>query len=259
MSMVLKFIVYQVNKGLAPSTITSSLSAVSFVHKVANKPDPTQHFIVRKLLIGAAKLSPRTDIRLPVLIPELKKLLASTSNVTASMYHSVMLKAMYLLAFHAFLRPGEFTVRGTTSPHLIHLKNIQFLPSRSKCTAMSLAFHTFKHSQAQKPFTLRIPAKPKNSLCPVLALINYLAIRPSQPGPLFMFQDLSPIPRSFFSSHLSKSLVWSGLDPKSYKPHSFRIGAATEAAQQGVPEHKIRLMGRWHSDAYKRYIRVHML
>lgn len=47
-----------------------------------------------------------------------------------------------------------------------------------------------------------------------------------------------------------------GLDPKQYKGHSFRIGAATHASKVGFSENAIQNMGRWKSDAVKRYIRL---
>ena len=37
----------------------------------------------------------------------------------------------------------------------------------------------------------------------------------------------------------------------------FRRGAATWAKQVGIPDEDIQLLGRWKSDAYKRYIEVH--
>ena len=40
-----------------------------------------------------------------------------------------------------------------------------------------------------------------------------------------------------------------------YKGHSFRIGAATFAAECGFSDAQIRLMGRWQSDAFRKYIR----
>lgn len=39
-----------------------------------------------------------------------------------------------------------------------------------------------------------------------------------------------------------------------YARHSFRIGAATTAAAQGVSDAIIQLLSRWHSDSYLRYI-----
>ena len=47
-----------------------------------------------------------------------------------------------------------------------------------------------------------------------------------------------------------------GLDTNRFKGHSFRIGAASEAARLGYSDAQIRLMGRWWSDAVRRYIRL---
>ena len=42
----------------------------------------------------------------------------------------------------------------------------------------------------------------------------------------------------------------------SYSSHSFCIGAATTAGARGVPDHLIKILGRWSSDAHQIYIRT---
>jgi hypothetical protein len=39
----------------------------------------------------------------------------------------------------------------------------------------------------------------------------------------------------------------------------FRIGAASYAYEKGLPDERIQLMGRWKSNAYKKYIRAPVL
>ena len=46
------------------------------------------------------------------------------------------------------------------------------------------------------------------------------------------------------------------VDNSCYLGHSFRIEAATAAARAGVPDHLIKAMGHWQSEAYHVYIRT---
>jgi hypothetical protein len=68
-----------------------------------------------------------------------------------------------------------------------------------------------------------------------------------------------PIPRQFFNRYLRFAFTWCGLDTDRYKGHSFRIGAASYAYEKGLPDERIQLMGRWKSNAYKKYIRAPVL
>ena len=90
-------------------------------------------------------------------------------------------------------------------------------------------------------------------LCSVEALLRYLHLRGSNPGPLFVFENGSPLTRvklSFVISNLLKVCYIEG----GYTGHSFRIGAATTAARVGIPDNMIKTLGRWSSEAYRLYI-----
>ena len=47
-----------------------------------------------------------------------------------------------------------------------------------------------------------------------------------------------------------------GLPDHQYAGHSFRIGAAMSAAQEGVEDSTIQLLGRWQSSEFLHYIRT---
>ena len=89
-----------------------------------------------------------------------------------------------------------------------------------------------------------------------LALHHYLKTFGHISGPLFQFMGGEPVSYAFVSKHLHNTVSLIGLNPALYKGHSFRIGAATQAAQQGFSENCIQKMGRWNSDAVRRYIRL---
>ncbi len=64
---------------------------------------------------------------------------------------------------------------------------------------------------------------------------------------------LSVLSRGRFVSHIRDALKRLGLDSSVYSGHSFRIGAATTAAERGIPDSTIQALGRWKSAAFLRY------
>ena len=58
-------------------------------------------------------------------------------------------------------------------------------------------------------------------------------------------QSDTAITRTYFAQCLSQALSFSGLDTKLYKSHSFRIGAALWAAEEGISDAQIRTFSRW--------------
>jgi site-specific recombinase XerD len=86
-------------------------------------------------------------------------------------------------------------------------------------------------------------------------LKHYLHVRPSFEGPLFCHYGGKLLTRYQFAAVLNKALNFIRIDSSRIKTHSFRIGAATMHFANGVSQEDIQKMGRWKSDAYKRYIR----
>ena len=65
-----------------------------------------------------------------------------------------------------------------------------------------------------------------------------------------------PLSRSGLVDKVRQYLHQGGVDPTHYSGHSFRIGAATTAAAEGVSDATIQVLGRWASDSYTCYIRL---
>lgn len=58
---------------------------------------------------------------------------------------------------------------------------------------------------------------------------------------------------------LRKCIATAGLEAKEYGSHSFRIGAATEAAIWGLSPEIVKRIGHWDSGHYRLYVCPHFL
>lgn len=242
----MSFIAHLFESGLAPSTITTHVAAISFWHDPHQRSNPTRHPLVQKLLTGARNSRRSLFLRSPITIPILRQLISALSHHSFSSYTSILLSAVFTLAFYAFLRVGEFT----NSPHTLQLADCQVFPGSS----VILSFRSFKFSRNHAPHLI-IP-NTAHDLCPVLHMSRYLSVRSTIPGPLFLDASDRPLSSKLFSSLLQHACAISGLDSTRIKPHSFHIGAATTAAALGIPSDTIQRMGRWSSQAFTRYIRI---
>ena len=87
-------------------------------------------------------------------------------------------------------------------------------------------------------------------MCPVKALLGYLAVRGPDPRPLFHYSNSQPLPRSALVDAVLSSM---GFDDRGF---SFRIGPATAAAVAGVSDSMIKTLGRWRSLSFMTYIQT---
>ena len=62
--------------------------------------------------------------------------------------------------------------------------------------------------------------------------------------------------RQRFVIAVKAGLDKAGIDSNKYSGHSFQIGAATTAAQNGMEDSIIKTLGRWESLAYLRYVKI---
>ena len=97
-------------------------------------------------------------------------------------------------------------------------------------------FLNFKHSYQQPPFNLF-------TFCPVKILLQILSATGEGQGAIFIQDDGSPVSRSWFSAQLSSAIKLCCLNPSVYKGHNFRIGTASHAAERGMFDAQIRILG----------------
>ena len=118
------------------------------------------------------------------------------------------------LGFFAFLRAGEFTVPSRTAyDPSVHL-SVEDIAIDSRA-APSIIRLRLKQSKTD-PFRQRVDihlGKTDSDLCPVTAVLTYLAIRGSAPRPPFLFHDGTTLSRDRLVSEVRRALAASGHDP----------------------------------------------
>lgn len=251
------FIAYLFKKQFAPSTISTYLSALGYVHKMLSISDNTRSFLVDKLVTGTYRLSQTLDTRLPITIPILNSMLTALPSLIISPYEQCLFKAMFLFAFSTFARIGELVaVKNIPLDHIVQLSDVSLSSVHGEVKEVTVSFRKFKHNIKEGAKTITFSDSnvgTKDS--PISSLVSFLHLRPKSPGPLFCLTNGQPLTRSYFDKILHKCFDYCQLDSSKYKGHSFRIGAATAAADRGWSDAKIREMGRWKSNAFKKYIR----
>jgi len=161
-----------------------------------------------------------------------------------------MWRSATLAACFGLLRVSEFTCPSQCFDSCVHLavSNVTF---KNDFTMLYLKIKARKTDPFRTGVIIRLAAINNHDLCPVQAMRRYLSHRGRSPGPLFVFSDGTFLTRRYLVAFLR--MVLSNIE--NINTHSFRIGGTSAAMAAGASD-LIRIVGRWSSDCYNRYIRV---
>ena len=87
-----------------------------------------------------------------------------------------------------------------------------------------------------------------------LLLQHHQHVGSSPEDPFFKINDRA-LDRVTLVNHIKNLATSLGLDSSRYSGHSLRIGGATSAAEAGLSQSQIKLLGHWNSQAYQTYIK----
>jgi len=171
-------------------------------------------------------------------------------------YIDRLMEAACLVAFYGFLRCGEFTCATVVfDPQ----SNLTMLDVSLRDTYVSINLKASKTDPFRAGYQVLL-YKNDSELCPVRAVSRYFALRRginSGPHePFFLLPSMKVLTRTIFLDLFSKACQSANVTCVGLKGHSFRIGAATAAAEAQVPDYLIQTLGRWKSSSYTRYTRI---
>ena len=196
-------------------------------------------------------ISHRRPPRRPITLHHLSLLFQFIDNHVKPHHDRLMLHSAFSLAFYGMLRSSEYTspsISRFDSDSTLLITDISFTADND------IALLHMKQSKTD-PFkagcSLRV-SRAHIGPCPVMSLLAYLEYHRYHSGPLYRFHGGAFLTRRFIAGFLQQALpLLSNLNT-----HSFRIGGTSAAASAGVPDSVIQSLGRWKSDAYRRYIRL---
>ena len=247
------FFCTHLSQRIAHNSIKCQLSGISYhCSMLGYQFDTTNMVRLHYLLRGIKKCctsSQSRRTRLPITIMHLQTILRFLQRAPLSENDKKLWWSASTLAFFGLLRVSEYTstwVRRYQPNITLAKSNISF---NFNNTIMTVSIKVSKTDVFRAGCRIHIGST-NNMLCPVNAMRLYLASRTIEVGPLYYFSDNSFLTRGRMASFLTQCLRNINLNT-----HSFRIGGATALAASGVPAATIRVVGRWSSDCYIRYLR----
>jgi len=256
-----RFVAHIAEAGLRVRTIKVYLSAIRHLHIAEGESDPfgpglhRLHYIMQGIKRAEAEKGVEKRQRLPITPCILSKMRMVWEE--SDQPDKEMLWAACCVGFFGFLRTGEMTVPSDEAyDPACHLSwSDVAVDNPDNPEVIRLHIKQSKTDPFRKGIYLYM-GKTCSESCPVKSLLNYMVRRGKKEGPLFLFRNGSYLTRQRLVDAMRKALLKAGLDPVQFCGHSFRIGAATTAAKNGMEDSVIKTLGRWRSLAYLEYIRI---
>lgn len=236
--------------GKAYSTARTYLAGIAAKHKLNGWGDPTDNFMLQKVMQGFAKANQSRDNRLPITLSRLQQLIPALSTVCSSTYENALFKAAFTMAFFGFFRVSELVGQGKGGRQGLKLSCVKLGRDLIVTLTGSKTDQLGKGAQVRLRGVDNLPG-----ICPVQAMAEYLQIRAPVGDTMFVHYSGEPLTRYQFQAVIKKGARILGWDVTRFSSHSFRIGAATTAAANGTSAQAIMEKGRWRSAAVHKYVR----
>ena len=232
------------------STIQSYLSGIRFTAIMHHQPFSiigmdSLYYVLRGIRRSDARH--RTP-RAPITTLHLIRIHTHLQTAILAPRDKALYWAACTLAFFGLLRVSEYT-----SP-----KTSEYDPSRhlllTDITIRQGNIYVFIKSSKTDPFregcTIMIGST-SSILCAVKAIKRFRLLRGSRFGPLFTFRDGTYLTRLRLVTFLRDIFTDVNINT-----HSFRIGGASALSSAGISDAQIKILGRWNSNCFTRYLRL---
>ena len=255
-----------VTRGLRVTTINSYLAGVRQLHIARGlEPPLIRDSFVKEILKGRENMeatagSGRPAVgRLPMTIALMKlwkeKIRLSDMNIDIKL----VIWSVSTLAFYGAFRIHELVSRteATFDPyHTLLTEDVQ-LRGKEGERWLEISLKCPKEKKAGRPTVIDV-FEIGGPLCPVNAFLKWAGPRPPRPGmPIFCGRDGTSLTgrkiNEYLKLHLGKFARYKG---GTISSHSFRSGIVTILGSKGFSDEEIKLVGRWSSRAFIKYMKL---
>jgi len=244
---------------LRPNTIDSYVSALAHKHRLEGWEHPRAGDGLLKLVLDGCRRMDRDQgvaprARQGISGTMLKKIIG---RLDLSDFRAARFAAYAAMSYFGAFRANELV--STIAGERCHWEDVTFVMDDGGLTQF-VAVRQFVSKTRQLGPAINIPLPRIGGVsCPVALLSRYSAMLPSRVSnaPVFTSQD-GLTPYSYAQALEDTRYFCAGLDipVNELGTHSFRIGLATEAGRLRLPDHIIKTLGRWESNAFEIYIQT---
>ena len=259
------------------STVRKDNTAIEYYHNKYGYPDDPnkKDGMYKQLIEGIQKCYGAfdRDPRVPILWEDLERMYY---HFDLTIYNQLVYFTSYVISSQACLRVEELYPTTTdVSVHKQDRASIRALFCRNldvkfkedgSIAYMLLTLRATKNDKRKKPIHIAL-GHGKWPLAPVPLMMKYLQRRLelSKIFPQITFNAHAPLFQMYDGTILTQRAALQqlryvagkvGLPVKNITLYSLRYGTATSLARRNVDHDIIKAVGRWHTDAYKSYVKM---
>ena len=204
------FISFGFNQGYSPATLTTYMSSLSYIHKLRALVDPTESFLIKKIVEGFRRLKSTKDISAPITRELLIKLIDALPAVCFSEYESSLFKSLFTLAYFGLFHIGELVYTDhRQAGYALQLADVTISDQK-----LTICIRICKTNKTGKPIFVHISSVSDKRICPIIALQQFMRSRSTGSGSLFIHANMLPVTRYQFCAILNKAVSYAGLSNK---------------------------------------------
>jgi hypothetical protein len=251
------YVAYLFNGGVSGrvttySTVKKYMYAIRAAYLDNGLPSPFKGLLILERTLHGCKRSMRKSTglaRLPITVDILRTL---KPHFDLAIPFDLIVWSMCVMAVFGLLRCGEFTAKSAGSRRFPCYGDVTFVtPAQIGFRLPTSKTDVFNDGVTVSYMRNYADIDPVETIA---TLITEVHSKSSVIAPLFPGDDGAPITRQAFLDRVDLALSAAGFDASKFFGHSFRKGGAQTLQDAGIPDHEIKVIGRWASWCFTLYI-----